>query len=227
MKRHCLLLTLLVAPVLVPLPAAHAEPGDPLPASRRPAAPTLLVPTLPCQKLASTPLSYASTGSDDSLHIRVHCTMEKGSDSLWRAKSCKYDPKWNGLYMPHRHKTRPYRETVENYMNHACFTDGQLTPFFSDEQTDQPDAISTEDAWSARLITPWRDTQPAHGISPAQDESLGSIFLHNSSVRVTLSFTHVPPITAEENDMDKAAHSPRRFQPAISLINLDGVTAGQ
>lgn len=227
MKRHSLSLALFIVPVLASLPAAHAEPGGPLPASKRPAAPALLVPALPCQKLANTPLSYASTGSDDSLHVRVHCTMAKGTDGLWRAKSCTYDPKWNGLYMPRHHKARPYREAVENYMNNACFTDGQLTPYFSDEQTDQPDAVSAEDAWSSRLITPWRETQLAHGISPAQDETVGTIFLHNSHVKVTLSFTHVPPVTAEENNMDKAAHSPRRFQPAVSLINLDGVTAGQ
>ena len=225
MTRHHLPVFLLTASMLTVMSTAQAEPGDPLPASRRPPAPELLVPTLPCQKLASTPLTYASTKSDDSLHVRVKCDMEKGQDGLWRAKACMYDGKWNGLYMPRHHKTRPYRDAVEQYMSHACFADGQLTPYFSDEQTDQPDAISREDAWSARLITPWRDTQLAHGISPAQDETIGNVFLHNRAVKVTLSFTHVPPVTAEENNLDKAAHSPRRFRPAASLINLDSVSA--
>ncbi len=217
---------LLALPMLAMMPAAaRAEPGDPLPASERPPAPELLVPTLPCQKLAAAPLTYASTGSDDSLHVRVKCSMEKGQDGLWRAQSCTYDSRWNGLYMPRPHRARPYREAVEQYMTHACFTDGQLTPYFSDEQTDQPDAVSREDAWSARLITPWRETQLAHGISPAQDGTVGSVFLHNRTAHVTLSFTHQPPVTAEETDLDRAAHSSRRFQPAPSLINLDAVSA--
>ncbi|MCX5616162.1 hypothetical protein NQF87_04125 [Bombella sp. TMW 2.2559] len=225
MTCHHLSAFLLAASMLTVASAARAEPGDPLPAARRPRAPELLVPTLPCQKLASTPLTFASKKSDDSLHVRVKCSMEKGQDQLWRAKACTYDGRWNGLYMPRLHKSHPYRDAVENYMSHACFTDGQLTPYISDEQTDQPDAVSSEDAWSSRLITPWRDTQLAHGISPAQDDTIGNVFLHGRTVRVTLSFTHVPPVTAEENDQDRAAHSPARFQPATSLINLDSVSS--
>ncbi len=223
MTLHHMPVLLLAASMMAVVSTARAEPGDPLPVDRRPAAPALLIPTLPCQTLASTPLTYASTGSDDSLHVRVQCSMEKGQDDLWRAKTCRYDSRWNGFYMPRHHGARPYREAVAAYMGHACFSDSQLTPYFSDEQTDQPDAVSSEDAWSSRLIVPWRGTQPAHGISRAQDETVGNVFLHNRAVTVKLSFTHVPPVTAEENNMDKAAHSPRRFQPATSLINLDDV----
>ncbi|MBA5725547.1 hypothetical protein [Bombella favorum] len=227
MTRHPLPVFLLAASMLAAVSTARAEPGDPLPTSARPAAPALLIPTLPCQKLASTPLTYASTGSDDSLHVHVQCAMEKGPDDLWRAKSCTYASKWNGFYMPRHHKAHPYREAVAAYMNHACFADSQLTPYFSDEQTDQPDAVSSEDAWSSRLIAPWRGTQPARGISRAQDETVGTVFLHNKAVTLKLSFTHVPPVTAAENNLDKAAHSPNRFQPAISLINLDDVSASK
>ncbi|PHI96647.1 hypothetical protein BG621_02470 [Parasaccharibacter apium] len=225
MKRLLLPALICGAASLLPLSPLYAEPGDPLPASQRPPAPALLEPKLPCQKMASTPIIFASKHSDDALHMRVQCVMDKGQDGLWRAQSCSYHSHWNGFYMPRPPKVRHYRDVVTNYMDNACFTDGQLTPYLSDEQNEQPDSISDEDAWTSRTITPWREDQFAHGISPAQDEKLGAIYLNNTRVMLKLSFTHRPPVTAEENDTDKAAHSPHRFEPAPSIINLDAVSA--